>query len=292
MSSSLLRPIRADDAEQVAALFAEAYGDARAVDAEEIRTWCANGAFEPGWLQVLEADGRVVGYVDIWPKADELEVDLAAPGHWDAVLDWAEEQARERGLPAVRTQVPHGHPLAQVVDARGYAPWRSSLRMEIALDAPPLRPSFPEGIVVRGYRDEDESELIAAIDDAFAQDPLHDPTTESSFREFFLHARGFHPELYFLAWDGDLLAGFSLCYSQRGSDPEIGWIGTLGVRAPWRKRGLGQALLRHSFAELYAVGKRRVGLGVDAENVTGALRLYERAGMRAVSRSDNWRKDV
>jgi ribosomal protein S18 acetylase RimI-like enzyme len=53
------------------------------------------------------------------------------------------------------------------------------------------------------------------------------------------------------------------------------------VRRPWRKRGLGLALLNHSFGEFYRRGYRRVGLGVDAQNLTGALRLYEKAGMRA-----------
>lgn len=292
MSSSLHRPLREDDAEQVAALFAESYGEARLVDAEEIRSWVRNTQFEPDWLRVLEEDGRVVGYADIWPKSDVLEVDLAAPGHWDTVLEWAESEAGARGIPTVRLQVPHEHSLATIVEARGYTPWRHSLRMEIELEAPPLRPSFPPGIVVRAYRDDDQRALIEAIDEAFAQDPFHEPTTDSKFREFFLNARGFDPSLYFLACDGEHLAGFSLCYSQRGGDLDLGWIGTLGVLTPWRRQGLGEAVLRHSFAELYARGKRRVGLGVDAQNVTGALRLYERAGMRAVNRSDNWRKDV
>ena len=65
-------------------------------------------------------------------------------------------------------------------------------------------------------------------------------------------------------------------------DPERGgaaWVGALGVRRQWRKRGLGLALLRHAFAEFYRRGQPRIGLGVDAQNPTGATRLYERAGM-------------
>ena len=112
----------------------------------------------------------------------------------------------------------------------------------------------------------------------------------AGFREIYLGARGFDPSLWLLAFDGDELAGCSLGYLERGTDTDLGWIGTLGVRAPWRRRGLGEALLRRSFAALHARGKRRIGLGVDAGNVTGALRLYERAGMRPVRRSDNWRR--
>ena len=60
------------------------------------------------------------------------------------------------------------------------------------------------------------------------------------------------------------------------------------MRKPWRRRGLGETLLRAAFRELYLRGRRRVGLGVDAENVTGALRLYERVGMHVMRRGDNW----
>ena len=58
-----------------------------------------------------------------------------------------------------------------------------------------------------------------------------------------------------------------------------GWIGAIGVREPWRKRGLGLALLHHAFADWFRRGVTTVALGVDAENPTGATRLYERAGM-------------
>ena len=59
----------------------------------------------------------------------------------------------------------------------------------------------------------------------------------------------------------------------------MGWIPTLAVRKPYRRRGLGQALLQHAFRALQARGVQRVGLGVDAKNKTGATRLYERVGM-------------
>jgi ribosomal protein S18 acetylase RimI-like enzyme len=62
----------------------------------------------------------------------------------------------------------------------------------------------------------------------------------------------------------------------------MGWVDTLGVRRPWRRQGLAEALLYHSFAELRRRGLTRVGLGVDAHSLTGATRLYEKVGMRAI----------
>jgi ribosomal protein S18 acetylase RimI-like enzyme len=60
----------------------------------------------------------------------------------------------------------------------------------------------------------------------------------------------------------------------------MGWVDVLGVRRKWRQRGLGLALLLHSFAALRRMGAERVGLGVDSGSLTGATRLYTRAGMK------------
>jgi ribosomal protein S18 acetylase RimI-like enzyme len=62
--------------------------------------------------------------------------------------------------------------------------------------------------------------------------------------------------------------------------PGAGWIEEVGVRQPWRGRGLGALLLRHAFAHLAEAGLHEARLNVDAENATGATRLYERVGMR------------
>jgi mycothiol synthase len=286
-----MRELRAEDADAVAALFVGSFGDARLIDAEEIRTWLDNSEFELDWLRVLEEDGRVVGYGDIWPQPEQVWLDVAAPGRWAAFFEWAEEEARARGIPRVRIQIPHGHALADVAAARGYEQWRYSLTMEIALDAAPIPPMLPDGLELRRYEDGDGDALVDALNEAFADDPFHHELSRSNFGEFFLGARGFDPALWLLAWDGNDLAGFALAYAQRGSDAALGWVNTLGVRAPWRRRGLGEALLHAAFAELYERGLRRAGLGVDAQNVTGALRLYERVGMRQVKRSDNWQRE-
>ncbi len=289
--ASGLRRLRAGDEERVAELFVGTYGAARKIDADEIRAWLANEELEPEWLRILERDGEVVGYGDIWPHEGVLELDVAAPGHWDVFLDWAEHEASARGLRRVRLQVPHRHTLAAVVAARGYQEWRHSFTMEIELERPPA-PSFPAGVGARPYRGEDADVLRAALNEAFSGDPFWQEVTPRTFREFYLRARGFEPGLWRLAWDGEELAGFSLAYAGRGGDASLGWIGQLGVRPPWRRRGLGEALVRASFHDLHARGFHRAGLGVDAANETGALRLYERVGMRQVRRSDNWRREL
>jgi mycothiol synthase len=99
------------------------------------------------------------------------------------------------------------------------------------------------------------------------------------FRTRFFKAE---PELWILAMDGEKIAGMALCSSQRPGQPDLGWISTLGVRRAWRRRGLALAILHHAFQLLAARGIARAGLGVDAQSLTGATRLYEKAGMRVV----------
>jgi len=92
--------------------------------------------------------------------------------------------------------------------------------------------------------------------------------------------------LWHIAWDGDKIAGYSLSYPRQ----DIGWVGNLGIRRSWRKRGLGLALLLQSFAAFDERGIHQVGLGVDADHPTGATRLYERAGMEVVQSYITYRK--
>jgi len=288
MSSSPLRELREDDADAVAALFGKAFGDARPTDGEEIRSWFRNEELRPEWLRVLERDGVIVGYGDIWIQDDELALDVAAPGCWDVFFDWAEHEGRDAGVPQIRSYFPVGHELEAFVAARGYRPGRSSFTMEAAFDGAPEAPDTPDGIDLRTFRERDVEAVRGALNDAFAETPGHHDISPLGFREFHLSSRGVDTTLWTLAWSGDELAGFVLAYPERVGDPALGWVGTLAVRKPWRRRGLGSTLLLTAFRDLYDRGRRRVGLGVDTENVDGAVRLYERAGMDVVQRFDNW----
>ncbi len=273
----------------MAALYAAAYGADRQLDAEEIRSWIRLESFAPEWLRVLEIGGVVVGYGDVDIREHEIAVDIAAPGHWDTFLDWAESLAFERGIAKVRVVFPAGHELEATVGRRGYRLWRSSLTMARSLDAGAAGVGVvaPEFRVVP-YRDGDAEPLRGSLNEAFADDPFHQEITPEWFRDFYLGARGFDHSLWHLAWAGAELAGFALSFPERGGDTTLGWIHSLGVRDPWRRRGLGEVLLRTAFRALHNRGLRRVELGVDAENPTGAVRLYERVGMRPIRQTDNW----
>ena len=130
------------------------------------------------------------------------------------------------------------------------------------------------------------------VQESFADHWDFHPEPIERFRRWTTDRDDFDPTLCMLAEDGEELAGVSLNAWHWSGDPAFGWIGTLGVRRPWRRRGLALALLRHSFAHFERRGANRVGLGVDAENTTGAVRLYERAGMRPVKRFDSFERTL
>jgi len=115
----MLRRLREDDAGDVVRLYREAFGDERRLDAQTGAGWFRNPELNPDWLRVLEADGLVVGYGDVVVGQEEVEVDLAAPGRWDAFLDWAEDTARSAGISRVRAVAPAGHELGVALSRRG-----------------------------------------------------------------------------------------------------------------------------------------------------------------------------
>jgi len=193
---------------------------------------------------------------------------------------------------SLRSPIVNGDQAAHELHRKeGYTPIRYYWRMEINLTAPPAPASFPEGIELRPFiKDEHARAVLDAQNESFRDHWSNHDETYEEWAPLKFGRESFDPTLWMIAWDGRSaqIAGFSQNRYRGG----IGWIGTLGVRRPWRKRGLGEALLLHSFAEFYRRGTTIIGLGVDAQNPTGATRLYQKVGMRAVSEFAFYEKEL
>jgi ribosomal protein S18 acetylase RimI-like enzyme len=168
--------------------------------------------------------------------------------------------------------------------------------MRIELTETPPVPVWPEGITLRPFDPERDLEAVARADGEAFRDHwgyIQRPFEQDLliFRHWLSEPR-FDPTLWFVAVHGAEVAGVSLCDAWTDEDPDQGWVGSLAVRRPYRKQGLGLALLRHSFGEFYRRGRKAAGLGVDAQNLTGALRLYEKAGMRVFRKSNTYEKEL
>ena len=299
------RPATMNDVEAVVGLLntcsIEQIGKPR-TEASEIRSdWQApTFNLKTDTLVVIAPDGRFVGHAALWDSEPHVRVYVAGDVHpeWKgqgvgtALCQWAEERAR-RAIPhasegtrvALLQETLSTDTAAQgLLCEQGYRLVRHSFRMLIEMDGSLPEPVVPEGVTIRTFvRDWDMRALVLADRDAF-QD--HWGYVEHPFEEDYqewVHWIDNDPDhdqsLWFLAMDGEEIAGMSLCRPKRVEDTGMGWVDSLGVRRPWRRRGLALALLHHSFGEFYRRGKRKVGLEVDAQSLTGATRLYEKAGM-------------
>jgi ribosomal protein S18 acetylase RimI-like enzyme len=220
------------------------------------------------------------------------------------MLAWAENRARHvlDKVPADARVAPIAGFPSNVTSAKtllennGWAYIRSGYTMRIEMDSAPPAPEFPTGIILRTYQPEAAEGIYRSVDEAFRDHFGHiDQPFESGFARFKKAMIGdplFDGSLWYIAMDNDEIAGICLCRKEAWDDPDCGYVNTLGVRRPWRKNGLGLALLRQAFGEFHRRGYRKVSLGVDALNITGALRLYEKAGMHIIRQYDQYEKEL
>ncbi len=174
---------------------------------------------------------------------------------------------------------------------RGYAPVRHFYRMVVTHDREPAPPVWPGGLTVaRLDVDRHGKAFYDAIVESFSEEWGFQIRPWEEFRAWRFGAERFDPALCPVAFDGDEIAG--VCLNDWRSNGDWGWINYLAVRPGWRRRGLGEALLRESFREFFQRGERTVALGVDRQNPTGATRLYERVGMRVLWEAVVYRKDL
>ena len=166
---------------------------------------------------------------------------------------------------------------------RWYFDMRRDLREPIPAEATPLP------IRIEGYEPALAERVRAAHNDAFADHWGSEPLTPELWNRDFVGDPHFRGDLSFVAFDGGEVAGYSVNYvaeaDWEATGIREGWVGQLGVRRPWRKRGLATALLVRSMRAFRDAGLDAATLGVDAENPTGALGVYERVGFRPFRRS-------
>jgi mycothiol synthase len=173
---------------------------------------------------------------------------------------------------------------------RGFSVVRESYLMRIDFDhGAPLPAPLPAGVEVRAFRrGRDEAAVYAASEEAFADHFLFDASTLEEWKAHTVDHPRCEPDLWLVAWDGDEVAGETMVFL----DELEGCVDSLSVRPLWRGRGMGLALLTRAFELVHARDRSKVRLWVDAMNPTGALALYQRAGMRVEHRNEVFAKDL
>jgi mycothiol synthase len=295
-----IRPIAPDDFPALAAFLAEdethLVGRPSRLGVADITAWLSGPDLENDTWLFEEDDGiAAVGWVekhnDTGIAIGIVHRGLRGRGLGSELVDRSEERLRALGVGRI-----HAVTLAPDVAAehlltgRGYREVRRIWEMTIALgDDPPPDPELPEGLRIEPFSADLARAFHGALEEAFADHWEHQSTPFEKWWERQLARPDHDPSLWFLIrTDEDVVAATR-------NDPERsggGWIGAIGVRRAWRGRGLAKALLVESFREFHRRGQRRVGLGVDAENPTGATKLYESVGMVAESEQIVWEKEL
>lgn len=262
-----------------------------------------------------EVNGEVIGYTRVWwDKVNDgvtctyssvgfLLPEWRRKGIGTALLQFAEERLR---------QIAAGHTgpenkvlsiwangtatgLVALLESQGYKPARYFFEMTRPIDDPLPDAPMPPGLQVRPVTEADFRAVYEAHTEAFRD---HWGFNEQSFEDFMHWSEepDFHPELWKVAWDGDQIAGQVLNFYNSGENAEYGrkrgYTEAISVRRPWRKRGLARALVVESIAMFREMGMTETALGVDAENPSGALNLYQGLGYKEVKRNMTFRKPL
>ncbi|MCI0713975.1 MAG: GNAT family N-acetyltransferase [Chloroflexi bacterium] len=243
-------------------------------------------------------------FIRAWVNA-YVHPDYQNQGLGTYITRWAEQRARETfekapadaKLLVVSGAYSHHQDAIELLENEGYEKTRIFWTMKIDLDHDIPEPQFPPNIHMTTFAEfKDLRAMANATDDAFLDHWGYVSTTEERRVENW--AEWTNPEkspnydatTFWLALDGDEIAGMSLCTPTSNENKNHGYVYTLGVRRTWRRQGLALAMLHFTFREMKARGKEVVLLDVDSESLTGATRLYEKAGMYVLREGVDYEK--
>lgn len=246
---------------------------------------------------VLHDEESIVAYAAGFAHGDNFELDgFVHPDHQGRGLGaWllarGENRAGELRKPKLQTfSLAADDRAHRLFEQFGMRELRRYYRMMIELEEAPLPARLPDGLKLETFEPGEARAFHDALIEAFEDEWNFVAMPFDQWRELRLvQDPDFDPTLWFVVRDGEEIAAVMRNEPDRSG---AGFVGALGVRKPWRRRGIALALLQHAFGEFYRRGKRRVALGVDAENPTGATRLYERAGMQVAFEAVAYGKEL
>lgn len=306
------RPVRREDSHPLNALLlaAEAQDRRGWVDTLEDRERDLTDPEsnpETDSLAVFTPEGQLVafGWIFTPPPSDTESIsfldgnvhpDFRQRGLGTAIVKWLVQRGGEiqnsiSGPPAHYLRVTFPDYLnsnGNLFAKQGFQPIRYYYRMRRDLSQPIPEYKVPESLHLQTWNPELNADALKADNEAFEDHWGHIPLDEEHWNTWFLQHEDFRPELSFMVTDGQEIAGLSINKVRTAENAvtgiQEGWIQSLAVRRPWRRQGIASALLCASMQVFKSAGLDFAGLTVDTDNLTGALRIYERLGFSVVTR--------
>ena len=230
--------------------------------------------------------------VDWLPTAEVLRHDWEHTDGADLAEDVVVAEVHGAMVGYADLEIPAVEPWAT---AAGYTADGYGVLMTRPLADPIPGMQLPAGLELRPVRQENHRRIWDADTEAFQdhRDPW--ARTESDFESWFSRPN-LDTGLWLVAWDGDEVAGSVMNFVWPEENAQLGlsrgWLEHVSVRRSWRKRGLATALIAGSLRLLKDLDLREAALGADAENLTGAVHLYEALGFRRVRTAASYRKPI
>jgi GNAT superfamily N-acetyltransferase len=241
------------------------------------------------WLGVFDSD-RCVGWALFllpWRAWVDVDPSVRGRGVGTALRTWTEDRARELGCTRVGQVIDDRRAdVGEMLRAAGYAPVYASWILRMDHPEEPPSPVVPDGIVLRTFRPDEETELLTMFEDAFREFEGRMPSTIDAWLATTVHREGFRPEDMLVAAAGDRIVGGAFLIETEGSI----WVDKFAVHRDYRHRGIARALLQTAFRRSYDLGSGFTELNTDSR--TGALSFYERVGMHVRSSYTNWALDL
>jgi GNAT superfamily N-acetyltransferase len=299
-----VRSATKDDAHQTLELMIRSdiseFGEADS-DLEDLtHDWEQMDLSRDAWLMFAPGE-TLVGYASVMEWTSGLRYEFYGHPDWEgddlvsALLALCEERGQVLagrgqcgGQCVVRLYTGEANARDRAVAERaGFEPALYHVQMQIEMSAPPPQPSWPEGVACRTtVPGQDDRAIHELIQTAFDR-PGRERHPFEDWRSFMMRPDIFRPDLWFLAVASGEVIGACLCFEY----PDLGWVRQLGVAEPWRRQGLGGALLRHAFGQFARRGYRKVGLTVASDN-PDAFAFYTQVGMDPLRRYVEYQKVI
>ena len=228
-------------------------------------------------------------YLDIYtrpgaktlPQTLDLALEIARAGSPDFQL-WLGVHSNDREY-------------KELLEGKGFSLLRKYWTMQ--MDLPSTQSGFASTGAIREIDLDNPQELRSFYEvnqDSFSKHFGFMPRPYENWCEIVLRDReDLNMRVWLISLDGQDV-GFLDCDDELLHE-QSGYVSGLGVRQNFHGQGLGESLLRHAIEVNIGLGRSKLCLNVDAGNESGALRLYEKVGMRPISEwhqyeNVNWSK--